>query len=74
MRGISSCISGQVAVDLDGHVIGDDNRGADGGDAAATAPGSLASAGCSLADVFKVNIYLTDLARLGAVQRRLCGS
>ncbi len=29
--------------------------------------GHLATAGCSLADVFKVNIYLTDLGGLGAV-------
>jgi 2-iminobutanoate/2-iminopropanoate deaminase len=54
-------ISGQVAVNLDGDVVGDtieeqtrltlENCGR-----------QLASAGASLADVFKVNVYLSDLA------------
>jgi 2-iminobutanoate/2-iminopropanoate deaminase len=54
-------ISGQVAVDSDGNVIGTtieeqtrvtlDNCAY-----------QLATAGCSFADVFKANIYLTDLA------------
>ncbi len=55
-------ISGQVAVDMDGAVVGEtieeqtqatlDNCTA-----------QLASANCTLADVFKVNIYLTDLSQ-----------
>ena len=54
-------ISGQVAVDLDGSVIGEtieDQTRVTLENCAA----QLASAGCGLGDVFKVNIYLTDLA------------
>lgn len=54
-------LSGQVAVDLDGKVIGDDIET----QARATLDNcarQLASAGCGLADVFKANIYLTDLS------------
>lgn len=53
-------ISGQVAVDLHGHVIGssiDEQTRATLGNCIAC----LASAGCTLRDVFKVNIYLADL-------------
>lgn len=54
-------ISGQVAVDLDGRTIGSgiEEQTRATLDNCAT---QLASAGCSLSDVFKVNIYLTDLA------------
>lgn len=54
-------LSGQVAVDLEGHIIGTTIEE----QTAATlrnCAGQLATAGCSLADVFKVNIYLADLA------------
>jgi 2-iminobutanoate/2-iminopropanoate deaminase len=66
-------ISGQVAVDLEGHVIGESIEE----QTAATlrnCAGHLASAGCSLADVFKVNIYLGDLghwSRFNAVYEEL---
>lgn len=54
-------LSGQVAVDLNGDVIGvtieDQTRAT-----LQNCAKQLASAGCTLADVFKVNIYLTDLA------------
>ncbi len=53
-------ISGQVAVDLEGRVIGgtiEEQTRATLGNCA----GYLASAGCTLGDVFKVNIYLADL-------------
>ena len=65
-------ISGQVAVDGDGEVIGasiEEQTEATLGNCAA----QLASAGCDLGDVFKVNIYLTDLgewARFNAVYER----
>jgi 2-iminobutanoate/2-iminopropanoate deaminase len=53
-------ISGQVAVDLDGCVIGstieEQTRATLG-----NCIDCLASAGCTLGDVFKVNIYLADL-------------
>ena len=53
-------ISGQVAVDLHGCVIGssiEEQSRATLGNCIAC----LASAGCTLRDVFKVNIYLADL-------------
>jgi 2-iminobutanoate/2-iminopropanoate deaminase len=53
-------ISGQVAVDLDGRVIGttieEQTRATLG-----NCIDCLASAGCTLGNVFKVNIYLADL-------------
>jgi len=66
-------LSGQVAVDFEGHVIGktieEQTRAT-----LRNCAGQLASAGCTLADVFKVNIYLTDLgewARCNAVYEEL---
>jgi len=53
-------ISGQVAVDLAGRALGstiEDQTAATLDNCA----GHLASAGCSLGDVFKVNVYLADL-------------
>ena len=55
-------ISGQVAVDMSGAVIGstiEEQTRATLENCAA----QLASADCTLGDVFKVNIYLTDLAQ-----------
>lgn len=66
-------ISGQVAVDPEGNVIGADIEE----QTRATLDNcarQLASAGCSLSDVFKANIYLVDLAdwqRLNAVYETL---
>lgn len=54
-------ISGQVAIDMDGEVIGqtiEEQTRATLDNCA----GQLASADCTLADVFKVNIYLVDLS------------
>ena len=64
-------ISGQVAVDIDGNVIGNtiEEQTRATLDSCASC---LASAGCSFSDVFKVNIYLADLgdwARFNAVYR-----
>ncbi|MDC9825356.1 RidA family protein [Devosia sp. ZB163] len=66
-------LSGQVAVDLEGHVIGttiEEQTTATLRNCAV----QLATAGCSLADVFKVNIYLTDLvdwARFNSIYEEL---
>lgn len=54
-------LSGQVAVDLNGNMIGatmEEQAEA----ALANCERQLASAGCNFADVFKVNVYLADLA------------
>jgi 2-iminobutanoate/2-iminopropanoate deaminase len=64
-------ISGQVAVDVDGNVIGNTIEEQTRATLDSCA-GCLASAGCSFSDVFKVNIYLADLgdwARFNAVYR-----
>ena len=53
-------ISGQVAVDLEGRIVGgtiEEQTSA----ALANCIDCLATAGCTLGDVFKVNIYLADL-------------
>jgi 2-iminobutanoate/2-iminopropanoate deaminase len=55
-------ISGQVAIDMDGAVVGETIEE----QTRATLDNcahQLASANCTLADVFKVNIYLTDLSQ-----------
>jgi len=55
-------ISGQVAVDMDGNVVGttiEEQTEATLENCAR----QLASAGCTLGDVFKVNIYLADLSQ-----------
>ena len=57
-------ISGQVAVDIKGDVVGEtieDQTRATLDNCAA----QLASADCRLSDVFKVNIYLADLSNWG---------
>jgi 2-iminobutanoate/2-iminopropanoate deaminase len=66
-------ISGQVAVDPDGNVAGTTIE-EQCGTTLDNCAGQLASAGCSLADVFKVNVYLADLgqwARFNAVYEML---
>lgn len=54
-------LSGQVAVDLDGNVVGatmEEQAKA----ALANCARQLATAGCGFGDVFKVNVYLADLS------------
>ncbi len=66
-------ISGQVAVDLNGTMVGDSIEEQTRATLANCAT-QLAAAGCSLRDVFKVNIYLADLsewARFNAVYSEL---
>ena len=73
MRARLVVISGQVAVDLDGAVIGDTIEEQTRATLDNCAD-QLASAGCTLGDVFKVNIYLTDLghwARFNAVYEEM---
>lgn len=66
-------ISGQVAVDMSGEVVGstieEQTRAT-----LENCTAQLASADCTLGDVFKVNIYLTDLdqwARFNAVYEEM---
>jgi len=65
-------LSGQVAVDLDGNVVGTTME--DQAEAAlANCRRQLAAAGCDLRDVFKVNVYVADLtewSRFNAVYEK----
>lgn len=65
-------LAGQVAVDLDGRIVGrsiEEQAEA----TLANCRRQLASAGCDFSDVFKVNVYLADLtewSRFNAVYQR----
>lgn len=54
-------ISGQVSVDKEGNVVGGDIE-TQTRYTLESCQRQLASAGCSLADVFKANVFLADLA------------
>jgi 2-iminobutanoate/2-iminopropanoate deaminase len=54
-------ISGQVALDLQGNVVGEDIE-EQTRYTLANCQRQLRSAGCSFSDVFKVNVYLADVA------------
>ena len=57
-------ISGQAAIDPDGIIIGDTIE-AQARYTLENCRKQLETAGCTLADVFKANVYLTDLAEWG---------
>jgi 2-iminobutanoate/2-iminopropanoate deaminase len=57
-------LSGQVAVDLDGKAIGETIEQQTKA-TLANCRRQLATAGCDFSDVFKVNVYLKDLADWG---------
>ena len=61
-------ISGQAAIDADGSVVGESVEEQTRA-TLANCEAQLASAGCTFADVFKVNVYLTDLADWEAFNR-----
>src|SRR5690349_4230627 len=66
-------MSGQVAIDMDGTVIGDTIEEQTRATLENCA-NQLASAGCTLSDVFNVNIYLADLGhwtRFNAVYEQM---
>lgn len=66
-------ISGQIAIDHDGRMIGDTIEEQTRATLRACAT-QLASAGCTLGDVFKVNVYLADVshwARFNSAYREL---
>ena len=59
-RGSLVVISGQVAVDLQGNIVGDTIE-AQSRQTLHNCLAQLETADCSFADVFKVNVYLMDL-------------
>ncbi len=69
-------VSGQVARGPDGRLVGPGDIEAQTAQALANVQAVLAAAGCTLADVVKVTVYLTDIRdreRVGAVRRRYFG-
>ncbi|PWI41659.1 RidA family protein [Streptomyces sp. ICBB 8177] len=59
-------VSGQVPMDADGHVVGEDDAAAQVRQVFANLRTALAAAEASLADVIKLTVFLTDLADLPA--------
>ena len=63
-------ISGQVAIDAQGNVMGNDIE-EQTRYTLANCQRQLKSAGCGFSEVFKVNVYLADITRVGSLQRRV---
>ncbi|MEV6283069.1 RidA family protein [Kribbella sp. NPDC051770] len=61
-------ISGQVALDADGEVVGVGDPAAQARQVFANLKACLEAAGATFADVVKLNFYVTDLAVLPAVR------
>lgn len=61
-------ISGQVALDADGNVVGAGDPRAQAEQVFENLRLALAAAGATLADVIKLNFYATDLSMLPAVR------
>jgi reactive intermediate/imine deaminase len=69
-------VAGQVARTSEGHTVGVDDIEAQAAQALDNVRSVLAAAGCTLADVAKMTVYLTDIRhiqRVGAVRRRYFG-
>ncbi len=69
-------VSGQVARGPDGQLVGEGDVEAQTAQALENVQAVLATAGCTLADVVKVTVYLTDMRhreRVGAVRCRHFG-
>ena len=56
-------VSGQVAADAEGNVVGKGDMAAQTRQAIANVEAVLATAGATLADVVKMTMYVTDMAR-----------
>jgi 2-iminobutanoate/2-iminopropanoate deaminase len=69
-------VSGTVAVDGDGSLVGGDDVVAQARQVFANLGAALAAGGCSLADVVKVTVFLTDVDErplVNAVRQELFG-
>lgn len=60
-------VSGQSAIDEDGHVVGADDFEAQGHQVFANLARVLTAGGASLADVVKVTIFVTDMSQIGTI-------
>ncbi|MFD5001056.1 RidA family protein [Streptomyces buecherae] len=61
-------VSGQIAVDAQGELVGRDDPGAQARQVFANLQRCLEAAGASFADVVKLTFYVTDVAHLPAVR------
>ena len=66
VTGTMVLVSGQVPLDADGRLIGDDDTAEQTRQVFRNLVTVLAAAGCTMADVVKLTVFLTDLADLGA--------
>ncbi|MEV6411421.1 RidA family protein [Kribbella sp. NPDC051718] len=61
-------ISGQVAFDAEGNLVGEGDAGAQAQQVFANLERCLAAAGATFADVVKLNFFVTDVACLPAIR------
>ncbi len=62
-------VSGQVPLDSEGKLVGEDDPGAQARQVFANLAAALAAAGAEMQHVVKLTIYLTNLDDLGAVRQ-----
>ncbi len=62
MNAKADCISGQVAVDPDGNIVGTGDMAAQTRQAFANMEAVLAEAGATLDDVVKITVFMKDLS------------
>jgi len=67
-RGRVVAISGQVALDENGQLVGAGDLEAQARQVFANLDRALAAAGASFADVIKLSFYLTDISRIAVVR------
>ena len=67
-RGRVVAISGQVALDEDGQLVGAGDLEAQARQVFANLDRALAAAGASFTDVIKLSFYLTDISRIAVVR------
>lgn len=61
-------VSGQVALDTDGRVVGVGDMGAQARQALENLKAILAAGGATLSDVVKLTVYVTDMSQFSKVQ------
>jgi enamine deaminase RidA (YjgF/YER057c/UK114 family) len=67
-RGRWVAISGQVALDEEGHLVGEGDLEAQARQVFANLDRALAAAGASFTDVIKLSFYLTDISQIAVVR------
>jgi len=67
MPGKLVAVCGQIPTDVDGNVVGEGDIKAQTRQVLDNIVYVLKDAGATLADVFKINVYLTDISQIGEV-------